>query len=245
MRRRFVYIGLVTAAVLSSYAASASAATVPYCLQKGDGFRQVSFAAADGAPLRGITTGKGTLGLVLGHQLGSDACEWYDMAKRFAARGYRVLAIDFRGFGQSPAPKRQSTTAFPADIGGAATELRRLGASRVVAIGSSMGGTAVVIAGATRAYHLAGIVSISGAATFSGNDALAAAGHLKIPARYMAAQNDATFPADARAMARRTPAKNKALLILGGWSHGTALFVDPQTEQRARAFVFSFLKKFA
>jgi pimeloyl-ACP methyl ester carboxylesterase len=156
VKLRAALIGLGTLVLLASASARAPAAAAPACLEKGDGFRQISFRAADGARLHGITTGRGSLGLVLGHQLGSYDCEWYAMAKVFAARGYRALAIDFRGFGLSPTPRRANPTAFGADIGGAAAELRRLGARRVVAIGSSMGGTAVVVAGTKRAFRLAG-----------------------------------------------------------------------------------------
>ncbi len=244
MKIRVALIGLCVLLAFTSSAGARSVA-VPYCLSQGDGFRQVSFAAADGVRLNGITTGKGALGLVLGHQVGSDSCEWYAMAKVFAAHGYRVLAIDFRGFGLSPVPKRGSTTALAADVGGATAEVRRLGAQRVVAIGSSMGGTAVVIAGATRAYHLAGIVSISGAGSFWGNDALRAARRLEIPARFMAAKEDGTFPNDARTMENRVPAKDKALLILSGGAHGTSLLENIYTARRARAFVLAFLHRIA
>jgi pimeloyl-ACP methyl ester carboxylesterase len=246
VKLRVALIELCALLALTAAAARSASAAVPYCLSKGDGFRQVSFtAAADGVRLRGITTGKGSLGLVLGHQFGSDSCEWYEMAKVFAARGYRVLAIDFRGFGLSPVPKQVSTTAFARDVGGAADELRHLGAKRIVAIGSSMGGTAVVIAGATPAYHLAGIVSISGAGTFWGNNALQAARHLTIPARFMAAREDGAFPDEARTMEQRAPTKDKALLILPGGAHGTSLLESTFTERHARAFVFAFLHRIA
>jgi pimeloyl-ACP methyl ester carboxylesterase len=226
--------------------AGAPAAARPYCLSTGDGFRQVSFKAADGVSLRGITTGKGKLGLVLGHQVSSSSCEWYDMAKVFATHGYRVLALDFRGFGMSPVPAPpKSTTALAADVGGAATELRRLGVKRVVAIGSSMGGTAVVIAGATRTYHLAGVVSLSGAGSFWNNNALAAAHRLTIPARFLAAEGDGSFPDDARAMARSARARDKGVLILPGGAHGTSLLDNTLTARRARVYVLAFLRRLA
>ena len=226
--------------------AGAPAAARPYCLSAGDGFRQVSFRAADGVSLRGITSGKGKLGLALGHQVSSSSCEWYDMAKVFAAHGYRVLALDFRGFGLSPVPAPpKSTTALAADVGGAAAELRRLGAKRVVAIGSSMGGTAVVIAGATRAYHLTGVVSLSGAGSFWNLNAVAAARHLTVPARFLAAKGDGSFPDYARAMARSAPARDKGVLILPGGAHGTSLLDNTLTARRARAYVLSFLRRLA
>lgn len=231
--------------VVVSAASGAPAGSTPYCLSKGDGFQQRSFTAADGVPLRGISTGKGSLGLVLGHEVSGDSCEWYGMAKVFADRGYLVLAIDFRGFGLSAVPRKGSTTAFGADIGGATAELRRLGAKRVVAIGSSMGGTAVVIAAATPSYHLAGVVSISGAGEFWGNNALQASRHLAIPARFIAARKDIAFADDARTMEKRAPTRDKGLLILPGGTHGTRLLEFPDTQSRARTFVLAFLRRIA
>jgi len=237
--------GVFASVLVVAGAASADIATKPYCLHKADGFRQLAFRAADGQPLEGITVGRGRVGLVLGHMIGSDSCEWYDMAKVFARRGYRVLAIDFRGFGLSPPPVHHDQTALWADIGGAAAEVRLLGAKRVVAIGSSMGGTALVVAGARPAYHLSGIISISGAGDFYGMDALAASRQVTIPAFFMAAHDDGSFPANARAMERRAQSKHKALLILPGGTHGTPLLTEPDTARRAQAFLFAALHTIA
>jgi pimeloyl-ACP methyl ester carboxylesterase len=245
VKARLVLVAAVALMLVATASGSAAPGATPSCLSRGDGFRLVSFAAADGVRLYGITSGAGSLGLVLGHQVQSDSCEWYDMAKVFVARGYRVLAIDFRGFGLSPAATHGNPTGFAADIGGGAAELRRLGARRVIAIGSSMGGTAVVVAGATHAYHLAGVVSLSGAGLFWGINAIQAARHLTIPVRFLAARQDLPFADAARAMAKQAPSKDKALLILPGDTHGTSLLEDPGTATRARAFVFAFLRQIA
>jgi pimeloyl-ACP methyl ester carboxylesterase len=104
------------------------------------------FKTSDGASLVGLVLGTGRTGLVLGHQLRSDLCEWLPQARAFARRGYRVLVFDFAGFGDSqPGPDGRVDT----DVVAAAAEPRRRGADRIVLVGSSMGGTAVLSA-ATR-----------------------------------------------------------------------------------------------
>ena len=77
--------------------------------ERGNLFR---FTTGDGATLAGVVLGTGGSGLVLGHQLGSDLCEWLPQARAFARRGYRVLLFDFAGFGDSqhgPADGRVDT----------------------------------------------------------------------------------------------------------------------------------------
>jgi alpha-beta hydrolase superfamily lysophospholipase len=77
----------------------------------------------------------------------SGRCDWIPQARAFARRGYQVLAFDSADFGDSqpgPADARVDT-----DVVAAAEQLRRHGAERIVLVGSSMGGTAVLSA-ATR-----------------------------------------------------------------------------------------------
>src|SRR5215203_5404224 len=60
-----------------------AAATAKSCLEGGE--QAFSFPAADGP----------TTGVVLGHQAGSDLCEWLPQARRLAKQGHQVLAFDF------------------------------------------------------------------------------------------------------------------------------------------------------
>ncbi|MBA2475955.1 MAG: alpha/beta fold hydrolase [Actinobacteria bacterium] len=243
--RLVALLALSTLALAASSAGASSRTEQPYCLQAGDGAASVSLRAADGARLRGLLLGSGKLGIVLGHQVGSSSCEWYEQGKTFAAAGYRVLAIDFRGFGSSPVPARLPTQALDSDVAGAAAELRRRGARRVVAIGSSLGGTAVVVAAASRASRLDGVVSLSAPAAYYGLDALRAAKRLTVPARFLAARLDGNFPADARALGRAARSRDKAVLILPGGAHGTSLLENTISARRARAFVVAFLGRIA
>jgi len=80
--------------------------------------------------------------------LGSNGCgakeSWEPEARAFAAAGFRALAIDFRGNGQSRAGGRSLALAdsFHFDILGAVRYLRATGARRVSVVGASCAGDA-------------------------------------------------------------------------------------------------------
>jgi pimeloyl-ACP methyl ester carboxylesterase len=78
------------------------AAVSKSCLDAAERDKLFRFTTSDGATLVGVALGRGSSGLVLGHQLGSDLCEWLPQARMLAKRAYRVLAFDFAGFGDSP-----------------------------------------------------------------------------------------------------------------------------------------------
>lgn len=232
-------------ACAAALASTASAADPPelreQCLAPDDGAAAVFFRAADGFPLAGALFGDGKLGVVLAHQMGSDLCEWRDFALTLAGRGYRVLAIDMRGYGSSPWVQGKAPNRRDLDVVGAAAELRRRGATRVVAVGASMGGTAVVLAGARRGA-LDGVVSLSGAGLVTGMNGRAAAKRLRVPVRFLAARDDGQFALDAQRMHRAAPAKDDRLLIVPGAAHGSSLL---GVSARVRSFVLSFLARIA
>jgi pimeloyl-ACP methyl ester carboxylesterase len=142
------------------------------CVEPDEQAGAKRFRNSAGARLVGVMLGEGRTGIVLGHQLGGDLCEWMPMARDLADRGYRVLAIDFGGFGESESADYRRT--LREDILAATTQLRRAGSDRVVLIGSSMGGTAVVAAAPAARIRVSAVVSLSGPAQFAGLDAVAA-----------------------------------------------------------------------
>jgi pimeloyl-ACP methyl ester carboxylesterase len=246
---RTIFRSAILAAAAAALALAApSAADAPklteQCLTPDDHATVVSFSAVDGVHVLGATFGTGEFGVALGHQWGSDVCEWVGFAKVLAARGYRVLALDFRGYGSTPAPAGRPSQRLQNDVLGAAAELRREGAKKVAAIGSSMGGTAVLVAAAQRGGRLAGVVSLSGATGFRGLDALGAVKRLTVPVRFAASRGDTSFAVGARELMKATAAKDKALLLVPGGLHGTSM-LDRPYRSRVRSFVLSFLGKLA
>ena len=84
------------------------------------------FTTGDGATLVGLVLGTGRTGLVLGHQLGSDLCEWLPQARAFAKDGYRVLVFDFAAWG---VPARAGRTGDN-DVVAAAAQLAAAASTR-------------------------------------------------------------------------------------------------------------------
>jgi pimeloyl-ACP methyl ester carboxylesterase len=195
--------------------ATTQAAPAKACLE--DAERAFSFPTADG-PTDGVVLGQGRTGVVLGHQSGSDLCEWLPRARALARRGRQVLAFDF-----GPAAH------ISQDMAAAAAELRRRGVTRLVLVGSSMGGTAAIAAAARITPPVAGVVSLSGSEEYQGTDAAAAAARLRMPVLVVAAKDDPPFDDEARALYKAVPATTSAC-----WSWRAAATAPPCSTSATR-----------
>ena len=230
---------LMLAAVCATVLAGASTGNAEhfardFCLQKGE--TAVRLRASDGAPIYGIEVGKGKIGVVLGHQFLSDHCEWMDFARELARKGYRALAIDFRGNGFS---RGANGPRLDLDVAAAAARLRADGATRIKLVGSSMGGTAVLVAASRIRPAVDGVLSLSGPARYSGMDAVQAVRRSKVPVRFLADTKDGAFATDARTLEQAAVAKDKGILLFADGLHGQQLMALP----KAKAYVLAFLKR--
>ena len=103
---------------------------------------RVSFPTEDGGLVYADVYGKGDRGIVLAHGGGFLKESWQKQGRALAEAGFRSLALDFRGEGQS----RGGTQALSPDEGrhfdvlAAVRYLRRTGATSVSVVGASMGG---------------------------------------------------------------------------------------------------------
>ena len=109
----------------------------PSCVEPAEQVGAISFRNSEGVRLVGVMLGEGRTGIALGHQLRGSLCEWMPLARDLAGRGYRVLAIDFGGFGESGSATTGRRT-LREDVLAAVQQLRKAGSNRVVLVGSSM-----------------------------------------------------------------------------------------------------------
>jgi len=175
------------------------------------------FTNAVGAALHGYLLGDGATGVVLANQLFSDACNWVTYASKLAERGYRVLAFNFnsddrRGFVQG--------STDDGDVLAAAGFLRQSGATSILLLGTSRGGTAALIAATKVEPPVAGVISLSGPITVNGMDALPAVRVLAVPVLYVASDMDRPFAAHAQTLFDATPPALGRLVVLDGREHG-------------------------
>src|SRR6266852_1277189 len=104
----------------------------------------VSFPTQDGGLIYADVYGKGDCGVVLAHGGRFNKESWEKQARLLADAGFRVLAIDFRGYGQSRGPGQSDPLSAPLrfDVLAAVRYLRKAGAKTVSVVGGSMGGGA-------------------------------------------------------------------------------------------------------
>ncbi len=105
---------------------------------------QVSFPTQDGGLIYADLYGKGDRGVVLAHGGRFNKASWEKQARILAKAGFRVVAIDFRGYGQSRGPGQSQPLGAPLhfDVLAAVRYLRKTGAKTVSVVGGSMGGGA-------------------------------------------------------------------------------------------------------
>jgi pimeloyl-ACP methyl ester carboxylesterase len=103
----------------------------------------VSFPTQDGGVVYADLYGKGDRGVVLAHGGRFKKESWKEQAGVLEKAGFRVLAIDFRGRGQSRGPQSKSEyDGVQYDVLAAVRYLHKTGAKTVSVVGASFGGEA-------------------------------------------------------------------------------------------------------
>ncbi|GAA3296964.1 alpha/beta fold hydrolase [Dactylosporangium vinaceum] len=223
-----------------SRAAAAPSPTRGLCGDAALDDKQVTFPGPTGTYLAGYVLGAGDVTLVLAPQAGATGCSWLAWAREQAAAGYRVLAFDFNGEGRS---RRADTGRNSGDVAAAAAYARAGGTGKVVLIGASRGATATLVAAAALNPPPTAVISLSGPATYGGEDAAQAVARLSAPVLYVAAKGDSAFAANAQTMYDATPGSARRLVLVEGALHGTGLLTiaDVGAAEAAKA-VGDFLR---
>jgi pimeloyl-ACP methyl ester carboxylesterase len=111
---------------------------------QGPGPEHVSFPTEDGGVVHADLYGRGNRAVVLVHGGRFNKESWAKQAPAIAAAGFRVAAINLRGYGESRGPGQQDIFTAPLhlDVLAAVRYLRKHGAKTVSLVGGSLGGGA-------------------------------------------------------------------------------------------------------
>jgi predicted alpha/beta-hydrolase family hydrolase len=169
--------------------------------------------------LTALSVGTGRVAVILAHQVSGSLCQWWPYGRTLAAAGLRVVAFDFDGCGASPPGDGN----YPGEVEAAAQWARQAGARKIILMGGSMGGTAVMAAASHLGASITGVIDLSGPAVFAGMNALAAAKHVHVPVLFGYGVKDTAFATGVRQVRAVTPSRDKPLVTVGDQTHGAAL----------------------
>jgi pimeloyl-ACP methyl ester carboxylesterase len=196
----------------------------------------VTITAQDGGKVCADLYGQGDRAVVLAHGGRFNKESWRDQARTLESAGFRVMAIDFRGFGCSTGPGQTDFDGAPFenDVLAAVRYLKAQGAKTVSVVGGSFGGGA---AGDASIKSPAGtidrIVLLGGAPNLP-------ADKLKSRALFIVAREDFNGAGPRlpgiRAQYEKAP-QPKGLIVLEGSAHAQFLFQTEHGERVMREIV--------
>lgn len=185
--------------------------------------------------LEGVEYGSGAFGVVFAHERPASQDAWTLIAQQVAAKGFHALTFNFRGYGISEG-SRADLGLIDLDLEAAVKFMRSLGATKVILVGGSMGGTASLVA-ASR-VPVDGVVAVSAPAKFMGLDAAAAVPKLTVPALFIAAAGDASAAEDARKLSALREGQVREIVV-GESGHASELLRGAKGQQvRSRILAF-------
>ncbi len=190
----------------------------------------ISFPTKDHGSLCADLYGKGERAVVLAHGGRFTKESWQAQARVLTSKGFKVLAIDFRGFGCSTGPgdKDFDTAPFDNDVLAAVTYLKSHGANTVSVIGGSFGGAA---AGDASIKSPPGVID---RIVFLGGAPNRPAENLKSRTLFVVGKDDTSGSGlrlpGIRSQYEKAP-QPKKLIVLPGSAHAQFLF---QTDQAGR-----------
>jgi pimeloyl-ACP methyl ester carboxylesterase len=195
--------------------------------------KTVSFPTEDGGLIYADVYGQGERAVVLAHGGRFNKESWEKQARTLASAGFRVLALDFRGYGKSRGPGDADPMDAPLhlDVLAAVRYLRETGAKSVSIVGGSMGAGAAGDASiASRPGEIDRLVLLGGSPN-------GPAEKLKSATLFIVARDDSSGdgPRLPRIQEQYQKAPEpKALIILNGSAHAQYLFQTDQAERVMR-----------
>ncbi len=196
--------------------------------------QNISFPTQDSGSVYADVYGNGSNGVVLAHGGRFNKGSWAKQALSLAAAGFRVAAIDFRGYGGSTGPGQSDPLSAPLhfDVLAAVRYLRKTGCKNVSVVGGSMGGGA-----AAEASNFAEPGEID-RVVFLAASIVGKPEKLKGRKLFITARDDTTASGTPRLIQildqyERTP-EPKELVILDGSAHAQYIFQTAEGERLMR-----------
>ena len=188
----------------------------------------VSFPTDDGGTVYADEYGTGDRAVLLAHGGRFNKESWTPQAKVLVDAGFRVLAIDFRGYGQSHGPGQQDVFTAPLykDVLGGVRYLRQHGAKTVSIVCGSLG-CAAGMAAIEAPTDIQRLVTLGTAPD-------GAVERLTVPTLIIIARDDANADGPrlprVRQVYERMPGP-KEMIVLDGSAHAQFLFTSDQSER--------------
>lgn len=197
--------------------------------------RLVHFSTSDNFQLGGLLYGQGKTAVICSHMPRTDKSIWPDsgIPQRLALRGYLVLAYDFRGYGDSTGV-RDNTNYNDVDLRAAITFMRQQGATKIVLLGASMGGTASLLVASS--VSVDAVITLSAPQNFIPGVTDDQVKAIKAPKLFVNSQDD-DYASETMHM-YEIASKPKELKIYPGGEHGTALFDNYSVDLTQRILDF-------
>ena len=197
----------------------------------------VHFTTQDHVQLAGALYGNGgTTAIICSHEHPGSKADWSDSAPWLAARGFMVLAYDFRGWGESQGQFDASKA--DRDVFAAIAFVRSQGAKRVILLGASMGADISLIAAAET--QVAGVITLSPEYLFGLNNNEVRA--ISIPKLFINSVDDGYADDTRQIFQNALPPKE--LHLYPGSAHGVAIF-GTEYGQDLIARIIAFANKYA
>lgn len=215
---------LLAAFIFFAVSSVSGQATVPKPVEEKPPV-EVSFPTDDGGTIYAHLYGKGERAVVLVHGGRFNKESWAKQAPALVKAGFRVLAIDLRGYGKSTGPGQKDVFTAPLhlDVLAAVRYLRNNGSKSVSLLGGSLGGGA---AGDAVAHAKPG--EISRLATLAGFWSHKRGEHINVPLLVIVTREDRN--ADGLRLPGiqkefdKVPSSEKELFLLDGSAHAQFMF---------------------
>ncbi|HJX94952.1 MAG TPA: alpha/beta hydrolase [Candidatus Acidoferrum sp.] len=201
-----------------------------FLVQTATSKTHVSFPTEDGGVIYADVYGEGGRAVVLAHGGRFNKESWDKQARTLVFAGFRVLALDFRGYGKSRGPGDSDPMDAPLhlDVLAAVRYLRSTGAKTVSIVGASMG------AGAAGDASIASQPGEIDRLVFLGGAPNGPAERLKSPSLFIVARNDTSGDGPRLPGIQQQYYKApqpKSLIILEGSAHAQYLFETDQADR--------------